>query len=649
MKFFAAACAAALALSASGAACAAAVDPTPYVRPDSFDTLKISPNGDYYAATVPMEDRKVLVILRAADRTISAGITLGRNTEVHDIWWVNPERVMISVAEKFGSNDEPWLTGELAAVNVDGSRPEWLVGFRAIEKTVGTRISSKKGDKVAAFVIDDLPRDDRQVLIATQPFTDDAFFKIERMDVYTGKRRTIGRAPVRNAEFSTDNDGVVRFAEGYDVDRVHQLFHRENDKAEWTAVDSPAGTLEHPKGFSPDNRLAYLRQQRATGPDAIVEYDIAKGTRRIVLEDDDTDPYALVMRTASQTPVGAEFYDGARRVAFFDDAAPEARLHRSLSAAFKGSQVRITSTSTDGRLALVQVWSDRNPGDFYVFDTQAKKADYLVSRRDWLDPEAMATVRPFALKARDGIALHGYLTVPHGSDGKQLPMVVMPHGGPFQIFDRGDFEPIAQWLAAAGYAVLQVNFRGSGNHGYAFEHAGQREWGGAIQNDITDATRWAIAEGIADAARICIHGGSFGGYAAMMGAAREPELYQCASGYVGVYDLPKMHTHGDIQQRGSGETYVKEWIGPAETLASVSPVNLADRIKVPVLLAAGGEDLRAPMIHTKRMEEALQKADVPVQAIYYATEGHGFYDLAHLTEYYGKLLAFFDSHIGKKN
>jgi len=257
-------------------------------------------------------------------------------------------------------------------------------------------------------------------------------------------------------------------------------------------------------------------------------------------------------------------------------------------------------------------------------------------------------VRPVALKARDGLPLHGFLTVPSGSDGRNLPMVVMPHGGPFHVFDNGQYDRETQILAAAGYAVLQVNFRGSGNYGRAHAQAGAQQWGAAMQDDVTDATRWAIAQGIADARRICIYGASYGAYAAMMGAAREQGLYQCAAGYVGVYDLPLMFARGDVQERDSGVTFLREWLGDPAKLGAVSPVNLATQIKVPVFLAAGGEDKRAPIQHTERMEAALKRAGTPVESLYYKTEGHGFYTLAHRTEYYDKLLAFLSRSLGGK-
>jgi dipeptidyl aminopeptidase/acylaminoacyl peptidase len=295
---------------------------------------------------------------------------------------------------------------------------------------------------------------------------------------------------------------------------------------------------------------------------------------------------------------------------------------------------------------LVQVWSDRNPGDFYVFDTVAMKADHLISRRNWFDPDRMAEMRPVQVKARDDLTLHGYLTLPSGVAASKLPMVVLPHGGPYGIQDHWGFETEPQMLANAGYAVLQLNFRGSAGFGREFKQSGAREWGGKMQDDLTDATRWAIQQGIADPGRICIYGGSYGGYASLMGVAKEPNLYKCAIGYVGVYDLPMMQKE-DVRESKRFGNWSSEWVGSdIAALGLASPNRLADRIKVPVFLAAGGEDEVAPIAHTKLMEKALRNAGVPVETLYYPNEGHGFYVEANRLEYYTKLLAFLSRHIG---
>ena len=614
---------------------AAQVDVEPYIKKDAFQGIKISPGGEYFAATIPGEGKTVLAIIRRADNQVTGRFALGKNSHVADFWWVNPERLLISTAQKFGELDAPGLTGELYAMNADGSRTELLIG-------------AGNNERLAAFLIDDLPNDDKNVLVAVSPFDAEPMTRVELLDVYNGRRKQVARAPIRRANFTSDNDGIVRFALGAGSDNINKLYYRDGEGKEWKLINDEAVSdrIEIPVGFSADNQIAYLQVEQTQGPDAIIAMDVAAGTRKEVLRDDDTDPSRIIYRAGTSIPVGAMFIDGKPRTEFFDSTAPEARLYKSLEAAFAPESPYITSTSKDGRLALVQTYSDRNPGDFYVFDTVAKKADHVISRRTWFDPGKMAEMRPVALTARDGLPLKGYLTVPHGSTGKNLPLVVLPHGGPFGVSDEWGFDGDNQMLASAGYAVLQLNFRGSGKHGRAFEEAGRKQWGGTMQDDLTDATRWAIQQGIADPNRICIYGASYGGYASLMGVAKEPGLYKCAVGYVGVYDLPMMHTRGDIQERRSGENFVRDWIGEKDKIAAASPNRIAGQIKVPVFLAAGGEDQRAPIEHSEMMERALIGAGVPVETLYYDTEGHGFYTDEHRREYYTRLLNFLARNIG---
>lgn len=644
--------AAALLIAASGVSAQpatgpASVDVASFMKRDVFKLIKISPNGDYLAATVPMEDRTGLIILDRNTGKHTAAFAMGKDTHIENFVWVNPERVLISIAETFGQLDMPQSTGELFGVNADGSQAENLVGPRVDGGGPGTRIRRKDTERVWASLVDTLPDDDRTVIINVQPYGDNTYTRAERMDVYTGRRQIVARVPVPRADFVTDNAGVVRFAVGASSDNVSKLYYRDGAEAEWKLVNDEMQTrrVEWPLGFSPDNSTAYLQVEQAEGPDAIVAFKPATGDRKTVVRDDNVDPWGIIDEVGKgDAPVGAFLMDGKPSTVFFDETSPDARLYRSLEAAFAGNAVEVTSTTQDGRIALVQVYSDTNPGDFYTFDRQALKADLVISRRDWFDPERMSPTTPFSLTARDGLKLHGYLTRPRGATGK-LPMVVLPHGGPFDVFDTWEFEDEAQMLAQAGYAVLKVNFRGSGNYGRSFHQAGASEYGGAMQDDVTDATRWAISEGIADPARICIYGASYGAFAAIAGAAREPDLYRCAVGYVGLYDL-KMKHREDGQGSPSMQTWLDDWVGPIETLTGRSATDMANRVKVPVFLAAGGEDKVTPPEHTKKMERALKDAGVPVESLYYSTEGHGFYTEKRRIEYYTRLLDFLSRHIG---
>lgn len=627
----------------------AAVDVESFVKREQFRDVQVSPGGTYLAATLPMEDRTGLVILRLSDRKVTAKFSLGRNTDIAWFQWVNDGRVLLGVADKFGMLARPRATGEIVGLDAEGGKGEMLVGQRVEGGGAGTRIQQRKPELVWARLTDDLPQDDRNVILTVASFDDDAYTRAEKMDVLSGRRVVVARVPVRNASFTTDHQGVVRLAMGADGDNLSRVYYRAGDDAEWTLVNSESASKrrETPLGFSADGKSVYLRSDQPDGPDSIVAWDVDSGQRREVLRDDAVDPYEVIYASSGpREPIGALFMDGRPRTAFFKADHPDARLQRMLEQAFDGELVRITSRTADGRLALVLTSSDRNSGDFFQFDTSAKKADHLLSRRAWLDPLAMAETRPVLLRARDGLPLHGYLTLPRGAEGKGLPLVLLPHGGPYGVQDTWEFGEEQQLLAAAGYAVLQVNYRGSGGYGHRFEQAGARQWGRSMQDDLTDATRWAIAEGLADPSRVCIYGASYGAYAALMGVAREPALYRCAAGYVGVYDLA---TRSRALAGGarSTETWSEDWLGsdPAE-LAATSPNRQAASIRAPVFLAAGGEDEITPVVHTRMMERALIAAGVPVQALYYPTEGHGFYSVPHRVEYYGQLLDFLDRHIG---
>lgn len=636
-------------LTVCAGSASAAVDLGQFIRKDSFNDIKLSPTGKYYAATVPLEDKTALLIFSRDGNKQTGTFVPARNAHVSGFEWVSDERVVISLAEKFGLLDQPRPTGELFAINANGGRAELLVGFRVQAPSSATHIQPKKVENVRAYMVDGLPTDDRNVVVSVSLLgSTDPFTRAEKLDTFSGRRTTMALAPVRRASFTTDHDGEVRLAVGAASDNASRLFHRNRSGEEWRLINdqSASGRIEFPLGFSADNKLVYLQVRGSTaGPDSIVAWDPATDARRTVLHDSAADPWSIIYRAGTSVPVGALVMDGRHRSVFFDETSPEARSQRSIEAAFPGQSVQVTSSTQDGALSMIKVWSGNNPGDYYLYDVAAKKIDFVVSSGDWIDPEKAAPVEPFSFAARDGLKIHGYLTRPRGSNGAG-PMVVMPHGGPFTIFDEWKYQSDVQMLAAAGYTVMQVNYRGSGNHGRAFELAGARQWGGTMQDDLTDATRWASSQGHADPSRICIYGASYGAYAALMGVAKEPTLYRCAAGYVGVYDLPMMQRDSGSRARSLGN-WSKDWVGEDQAaLAAASPNRIAERIKVPVFLAAGGEDEIAPIEHTRMMQAALNKAGVPVESLYYNTEGHGFYTEPHQREYYSRLLAFLATHLG---
>lgn len=626
----------------------AQVDLDSYIKKDQFNDVKISPNGLYLAATVPLEDRTGLAVLRRSDLKVMASVGLGKDSHIGGFFWANDERLLLRLSQKFGMLEMPQFTGEILGMNFDDKGVDALAGYRSGNKRAGKRIQVNE-EHIAALSMVRIPGDTRNVMLTVSPYGENEMWtRADRMDVYSGRRVVVARAPVKAASFHIDNKGVVRLASGSEYDNFSKLYHRATDAEEWRLINDESVThrVESPIGFSEDNRTAYLRVDQSSGPDVIVAFDTVTGERKELLRDKFSDPTAIIDKFGPlETPVGVVYRDGRPHMRFFDPKGTEARLYELLQTTFPDDAVEVTSTTDDGSIALVSTYSDRDPGSFYVLDTVTKKAEYVTSRREWIDPVKMAAVKPVELKTRDGLSMRGYLTLPPGKGERNLPLVIYPHGGPFGEYDVWQFETEPQILAAAGYAVLQVNYRGSGNYGRRFHQAGAQEWGLAMQDDLTDATRWAVDQGIADRNRICIYGASYGAYASLMGVAKEPELYRCAIGYVGVYDLVMR----SAKLRGESkrwETWASEWMGPEDSLAAISPNRIADRIKVPVFLAAGGEDEVAPIEHSEKMERALKAAGVPVETLYYRTEGHGFYTDEHQREYYTRLLAFLQKHIG---
>lgn len=633
----------------AGASAPAAPPLEDFLARDSFNEIAISPDGRFLAASAGMDKGGALVVLDRETLQRQGHFYAGSQIEVVDFWWANEQRLVFAVGQKMNGLEQPAWTGELFAMDADGSAQLMLSGQRAGTAGTGSNIKGRRGERIAAYPIDFLPDSERRILVSVTPMggSSEPFTRVERMDVFTGARTGVARAPVQRANFVTDPAGEVRFALGAGVDNETELYYRVDGDSDWVLVNDEGETEQvvAPLGFSADGSTAYLQVSRESGPDAIEAFDPSTLERREIFRHERVDPSSVIQSFDGRAVLGVALRTPRREAHFFVKGSSEEILWRSLSAAFEGQDVAIPSVSADGRWAIVQTRSDRNPGDFYLFDREAKRASHIGSRAERIDPEALGQTRTLQIKARDGLELEALLTLPPGSDGRNLPLVLHPHGGPFGVQDVLGYDSQVQILATRGYAVLQVNFRGSGGYGRSFMLAGYRQWGRAMQDDLTDATRYVIEQGIADPRRICTFGASYGGYASLMAAAKEPELYACAVGYVGVYDLPMMYKNGDIPQTGSGKNYLRDALG-SEGLEETSPARLAERIVAPVLLVAGGADERTPIEQTEAMERALKAVGRPPQTLYKRTEGHGFYDEANRLELQQTVLAFLDRHIG---
>jgi dipeptidyl aminopeptidase/acylaminoacyl peptidase len=608
-----------------------------FLKRDVFETMNISPTGEYFAATIPKDDGSSLVILRRADMKVTGKVVLPKDTYIATFNWVNPNRILFSVGEKAGELEQPSGTGEIYGVNVDGKGQGGAL--------IGVRSSASGSRFFAASILSTLRDDDDNVLITINGEAGSS--QVARMNVNSGKYTTIVKSPVKNGSFSADPKGVVRFVTGFKGDNRSKTFHRANDKAEWELINDEALTEKtvSPIGYSADGVTAYLQSEEIAGPDAIYTFNSVTKEKKLLLVDDNVSPAGALRSPVDGSMFGVAYNDGKPRYAYIDKDNEFAKMHASLQSSLRSQTLVPVSFSKDGNLAIVLGYADNVPGDFYLYDRTKNKLDYILSRNAWFKPEMLAKMEPVYFVARDGMPIEGLLTTPVGSNGKNLPLIVNPHGGPFGIQDIWGYNSDVQILAANGYAVLQVNYRGSGGYGRKFMRSGYQEWGGKMQDDLTDATKWAIKEGIANQNRVCIYGASYGGYSSLMAVAKEPDLYQCAFGNVGLYDLAMWYRVGDAKDSKSGVTYLKEAIGE-RGLDSASPAKLASRIKVPVYLTAGREDVRTPAVQTEMMYKALQKEGKQAEMHIYEGEGHGNFLLKNQIDFYQRLLGFMDKHIG---
>ncbi len=607
-------------------------------RHPEYGNVKISPDGKYLAATAMVKGHTSLALIPLADMNGGHVIQPGEGDDVVHFWWVSPTRVVYTVGMPRGGYDIPFSTGQLLGVDADGSHPKIL--------GLGRFIASIPDDPDHMLIAKELVN--TKSTDAASKFASFHPWVVFRMDVHNGGLVRITTAPGNIGRFIADHKGRIRFAIGEDVDGKMRVYQHPIDSNGW--VEMPKAELDHsaPLAFNKDDSVVYFSCAPAGLGFSICSWDPANDNWKTVWSNSAVEPSGLLHGMAEGDIVGVDFIDGRPGAALFDSDSSDAKALIKLMQQFPGESVRFVSGTEDGHLSVLLVEADADPGTFYLYDHQANKLTLLLARRSWIDPQQMAGKQPFELAARDGLKLHGYMSFPPGQEtAKHLPTVVLVHGGPYGIHDSWNFDPLVQVLATHGYAVLQVNYRGSSGYGEKFVHAGYHEWGGKMQDDVTDATHWAIAQGIADPKRICIFGGSYGGYAALEGAVKEPDLYKCAIGYAGVYDLALMSYRGDIPESVNGTNYLQTVLGDnTNVLTQRSPINQLDQLKAKVMLIVGGKDERVPPIQGNNLHEALLKHNIAHEWLYKPDEMHGFYDAANNTELYTKLVQFIGTNIG---
>ena len=594
-----------------------------FFRNPDKSSFQISPDGKHISYMKPWQKRMNVHVVDVETNN-EIRLTSSKERGVYGYLWLGNNR--IGYVKDDGGDENM----HFYAVNIDGTNEIDLTPF----------------ENVQARIIDDLEDDPDYLIIGLNkrnPQIHDPF----RVNVNTGEMEMIAENPGNISGWVTDHNGKLRMATTSDGVNT-SLLYRESESDEFRAVlTTDFKVAVSPLFFTFDNKNIYVASNRGRDKTAIFEFDINKVKEgKLIFENDEVDVSGLMYSRKRKVLTGVNYTVAKREMVFFDDW--RGNIQKKLESKLPGYEVGITSFSKDETKAIIITYSDRSRGTYYYYDVEKDNLTELAQISPWLNENHMAEMKPVKYKSRDGLVINGYLTLPVGTNGKNLPVVVNPHGGPWAR-DRWGYNSDVQFLANRGFAVFQMNFRGSTGYGREFWEISFKEWGKSMQDDITDGVNWLIDEGIADPDRIAIYGVSYGGYATLAGLAFTPDLYACGVDYVGPSNIfTLLETLPPYWELGRQMMY--EMIGNPETekdiLRAASPIFHVDSIRVPLFVAQGANDPRVKKAESDQIVEALESRGVEVPYMLKENEGHGFYNEENRFDFFRAMEKFLNKHIG---
>ncbi|MCF8452451.1 MAG: S9 family peptidase [Pedobacter sp.] len=585
----------------------------------------ISPDGKYISYLKP-DNNRIHIYVETLDGKTTTQLTCDSNRSIANYFWASNNEILY--LKGASENMDPGLF----AVNIDGNNKRELLSFP------NTKIR----------LISSGPVSDGQVLVSLNK-RDSTVFDAYRLNMKTGNLSLLFQNPGNITKWYSDPAGKLRMAIA--SDGVNEtLLYRDKERQNFRSVlTNNFKTSISPISFSADNSCIYALSNKNRDKMALVELDCVTGKEhRVIYSNPQVDVSEAIYSVNRDKLIYAGFETWKKERHYLDDTFKA--IFKKLEKLLPNTEIVIASSDSLEKKFIVRTYTDRNPGSFYLYSIDDDKLVKLSDVNSSLKVENMAEMKPISYKTRDGLTVYGYLTLPRGMPPKNLPVVVMPHGGPDTRNSWG-YNSEVQFLASRGYAVFQVNFRGSKGYGKDFWIAGFKEWGAKMQDDITDGVHWLIEQKIADPSRIGIYGFSFGGFSALHGLMSSPELYRCGASYSGFTNLFTYFKDIPPYFRPYLQMYY-ETVGNPETDAdyfrAASPVFHTDKIKVPVLIAQGARDPRVNMNETHQFVKELKKKKVPVTYIFKEGEGHVFRNNENRLEFYKKLEIFLDQNLSRE-
>jgi len=471
-------------------------------------------------------------------------------------------------------------------------------------------------------------------------------FDVYHLDLTTDSLHLIAENPGNIVGWFTDNKFKLRGAYAATPDGGFQLLVRDKeddpfqDLITWGPEDEGA-----PYGFTPDGKGLYVGDSRNSDVTRLKIVDVATKAETELAAHSEVDVGSVMINPNTYHLEAVSFNKDRERWTILDSTlVPDFEALENLA----HGEFSIVSRDRADKKWMVAYSSDVTPVDYYIYDRESRTGTYMFTTRPELKKAVLAPMKYVEIKSRDGLTLPSFLTLPVGVPDKNLPLVLNVHGGPWYR-DYWGYNSEVQWMANRGYAVLQVNFRGSTGFGKKFLHAGDKEWGRKMQDDLTDAVEWAIAEGYADPKRICIYGGSYGGYAVLAGAAFTPDLYTCGVDIVGPSNLITLYNSVPPYWKPMMKLFSVRMGDPAEDSAMLierSPLFSADKITIPLLIGQGANDPRVKQAESESIVAALKAKGKDVEYVVYEDEGHGFARPENRMDFYGHAEKFIAKYLG---
>ncbi len=471
---------------------------------------------------------------------------------------------------------------------------------------------------------------------------------VYHLDLASGELTLVTKNPGNIVGWVTDANFKVRGALAMAPDGSMHLQVRQNEESEWTEIVTwgpEDNRTSGPIGFTLDGQSIYLQDSRDYNAGRLVKMDIATGAITVIAEDPEYDVGSTMIHPDTRE---------IQAVAFDRDRLEWSVLDDSIKADFEyirglhRGDFSVSSRDDADATWIVAFTVDNGPVPFYAYDRKTRTATFLFDNQPALNEYTLATMEPISFTSRDGLTIHGYLTLPPEEERRNLPLVLNVHGGPWARDDWG-YRPDVQWFANRGYVCLQVNYRGSTGYGKAFMNAGNKEWGGKMHDDLVDAVNWAVERGIADPKKVSIFGGSYGGYAALVGATFTPDVFCCAVDIVGPSNIitliqtipPYWAPLVSIFHQRVGDPSTEE-----EFLKSRSPLFKVDQIKIPMLIGQGANDPRVKQAESEQIVEAMKSKGIPYEYMLFPDEGHGFAKPENRLKFYAAAEKFLAKYMG---